>query len=91
MSAAGWVCENGLWLRRVGPWSLCLREHPTPAGWSWVAHLVYRIADVFDKDLITSGPLGKSGFAKVEDVQVAADAWLVEITMDLLKLVDVSK
>lgn len=86
MIAAGWVCENGSWSRSVGPWAMSLEVDQSPSGYVWAAHLKHsgRFAS-------RSEGLGKVGFARVEDVQGAADARLAAATSDLFKLAEVSK
>jgi hypothetical protein len=80
-----WICSNGLWLRRFGRWTLYLEERNTSwGGYSWGACLMHGQAPGHGNNVVRSGSLGKIGFAKIEDVQAAADAWLVETTKDLI-------
>lgn len=88
MMASEWTCADGVWTRCVGMWFLTLEQHAQSYSGRrmWGAVLTHGSV-AWGNNAVRSAHLGAVAEASIEDVQRAADAWLVDVTRDLLSLV----
>lgn len=84
-----WHKKEGIWARRVGQWWLVLtksyKAYSKDLEWcASLRHGWHRSANLVS----SSRPLGDVADVLIEDMRAAADAWLVEVTGDLMALRD---
>lgn len=82
-----WQRQDGVWTRRVGMWFLTLEQRAQSYSGRrmWGAVLTHG-GVAWGSNAVRSAHLGAVDETSVEDVQRAADAWLVDVTRDLLTL-----
>lgn len=82
-----WQKHDGVWTRRVGMWFLTLEQRAQSCSGVRVWGAVLTHGGVaWGNNAVRSGKLGVVNLECVGEIQRAADAWLVDVTRDLLTL-----